>query len=289
MTSVVIAAHNEAAVIERCLRALVGGDASTSFDVTVVANGCTDDTARLAAEFPGIRVIENGIASKAAALNAGDRVALGFPRVYLDADVVVGAEDIHAVCEALQERSILAAVPERHLDLTGRQWPVRAYFSINSRLPVVRTGLFGRGAIGLSEAGRARFDAFPMMMADDLFLDSLFSASEKVEVRGARSLVEPPRTTLDLVNRLVRVRRGNSALRAAAARGEIRTDVRPADRWSWLRDVVLPHPWLAPAAVCYLVITTMAAVRARRVGASSTIWERDQSSRNDRRSDTETP
>jgi hypothetical protein len=42
--------------------------------------------------------------------------------------------------------------------------------------------------------------------------------------------------------------------------------------------VVLPRPWLAPAAVCYVGITLTAAVLARRRGGG-TVWGRDESSR----------
>jgi len=54
--------------------------------------------------------------------------------------------------------------------------------------------------------------------------------------------------------------------------------VRPADRWTWLRDVVVPRPWLAPAGVVYAVVTLLAEHRARRT-AGSTTWGRDESSR----------
>jgi hypothetical protein len=64
--------------------------------------------------------------------------------------------------------------------------------------------------------------------------------------------------TSDLLARLVRVRRGNAQLRAAAASGEVAITVRPSDRWAWLRDVVVQNPWLAPAAVPYVVITAIA-------------------------------
>ncbi len=57
VTSIVIAAYNEAAVIGRCLDALLSGAAPGEFDVTVVANGCTDDTAEVAAR-AGVRVLD---------------------------------------------------------------------------------------------------------------------------------------------------------------------------------------------------------------------------------------
>ncbi len=153
---------------------------------------------------------------------------------------------------------------------------VRAYFAIHGRLPVFQGALFGDGVIALSEAGRARFDEFPELVADDLFLDGLFAAAEKVQVESVSARVATPRRTRDLVNRLSRVRRGNAELRAGRVTG---TAVRNADRLSWLRDVVLPKPWLAPAAVGYVGLTVAAAVKARRDRGSAPAWARDDSSR----------
>lgn len=269
MVSVVIAAHNEAAVLGRCLDALLSdGD---GFDVTVVANGCTDQTAAVARARAGVRVIELAEASKPAALNAGDAAAVGFPRVYLDGDIPLPGAAVRRLAAAL-DSGALAAVPRRELVLTGRPLLVRAYYAVHGRLPVFVAGLFGRGVIVVSEAGRGRFDRFPSMMADDLFLDSLFAPDERVVVPEVSAPVETPRRTRDLVRRLVRVRAGNAAMRAAEA------GTRRAARLSWLRDVVLPRPWLTPAAVCYVGLSVTAALLAhRRSGATQ--WGRDESSR----------
>jgi len=277
MTSVVIAAHNEAAVIGRCLDALLGEAAPGEFDVTVVANGCTDDTAAVAAR-PGVRVVDLATAGKAAALNAGDAASVGFPRVYLDADIVLTTAAVRSLAGALGGAAGAATVG-RQLDLTGRPLLVRAYFAVHGRLPVFRDGLFGRGVVALSEAGRARFERFPALVADDLFLDSLFTQAEKRHVTSYAARVATPRRTGDLVRRLVRVRGGNAAMRAASANGEVAAPVRSAARLSWLRDVVLPRPWLAPAAVCYVAITVAAAVAARRAADGGAAWGRDESSR----------
>lgn len=278
MTSIVIAAHNEAAVIGRCLDALLSEAAPGEFDVTVVANGCTDATAAVAAARPGVRVLELAAAGKVGALNAGDEAAAGFPRVYLDADIVLSTAAIRAVAGAVGG-AMLAATVGRRLDLRGRPLPVRAYFAVHRRLPVFRDGLFGRGVVALSEAGRARFGRFPELVADDLFLDSLFSLAEKRQVTSYSAVVATPRRTADLVRRLVRVRGGNAAMRAAAANGEVISPVRPAARLSWLRDVVLPRPWLAPAAGFYVAITVLAALAARRAADGGAAWGRDESSR----------
>jgi hypothetical protein len=165
-------------------------------------------------------------------------------------------------------------VPRRIVDVTGRPVLIRAFYAINSRLPAYRHSLFGRGVIALSAAGRARFGTFPAQLADDLFLDSLFQPDEKRQVDGASARVAAPRRTGDLVRRLVRVRAGNGAMRAAG------TGVRPARRSSWLFDVVLPRPWLIPAAACYVGITLVAARRARRQSRRGALnWGHDESSR----------
>lgn len=281
MISVVIPAHNESSVIERCLDAVLSEfDGADRPEIVVVANGCSDDTVAKAGSRAGVRVVEITEASKAAALNAGDREASGFPRIYLDADIVVPGGGVGAVAEVLTARDgILAAAPRRTLNVRGRPVPVRAYFAINQRLPVFETALFGRGMIALSKEARGRFDGFPGLIADDLFLDSLFGADEKTTVPGVEVVVEAPWTTRDLIRRLVRVRRANAAMRAAGRTGEVSATIRPADRWAWLRSVVWRHPGLAPAAVCYVVITFWAASQARLTARLGSRWERDESTR----------
>jgi glycosyltransferase involved in cell wall biosynthesis len=268
VTSVVIAAHNEEAVIGRCLEALTG----QGLDITVVANGCTDRTAEVARQYAGVRVLDLPQPGKANALNEGDAVAVGFPRVYLDADVVLSPGTIPALAAAL-EQGPLAVVPRRELVTEGRPLLVKGFYAINARLPAYHDALFGRGAIALSAAGRARFAEFPALTADDLFLDSLFAPGERREVSTVSSRVATPHRTGDLLSRLTRVRAGNKELRTAAQ------GARTAKRSSWLKDVVLPRPWLAPAAVCYVGLTALAEMRARRSRGATVQWGRDESSR----------
>ncbi|MGB3375159.1 MAG: glycosyltransferase [Microbacterium sp.] len=277
MVSVIIAAHDEEAVIGGCLDALAREE--LPLQIIVSANGCTDGTARIARS-KGALVVERTQPGKPGALNAAERVAEGFPRVYLDADIVPPPGAIVALVEALDEQAgILATMPVRRFDTTGRPWPVRAYYRINERLPVFRNGLFGRGLIVLSQQGRARFGEFPEMTADDLFLDAQFADSEKLAVPGVEVAVAAPWTTHDLVNRLVRVRRGNAEMRAAAGTGSVRA----SDRWSWLRDVVLHDLRLLPDSAAYVTITLLAGYRAGR--SSNRSWGRDQSTRSSSRSE----
>ncbi|MDM4718577.1 glycosyltransferase [Micromonospora sp. WMMA1363] len=274
MTSIIIAAHNEAAVLDRCLdRVLRDTAVADPAQVIVVANGCTDDTAAVARR-RGVTVVELAEPGKAAALNAGDAIATSYPRVYLDADVVLDEGGIHVLAREVERTGALAAVPTRRMELSGRSPAVRAYYTIHSRLPAVVGGLYGRGVIALSRQGRARFGRFPEETADDLFLDSLFVERERLVVTSVTVRVAAPMRVGDLVRRLVRVRAGNAALRDALP------GVRRSRQSSWLTDVVLRAPWLSPAAVCYVTITLLAergARRARRTGRIA--WAHDRSSR----------
>jgi glycosyltransferase involved in cell wall biosynthesis len=279
MTTVVIAAHNEAAVIGATLDAVLADALTGELEVIVSANGCTDATADVARSRPGVQVVDSPLPGKTGALNRAERVATGFPRIYLDADIPATTATVRALRDALEGPGApLVAFPSRHLDVAGRPLLVRAYFAIQRHLPVFDEGLFGRGMIAVSERGRQRFAGFPEIVADDLFLDSLFDRTERVRVSGVTTTVATPLRTGDLVRRLVRVRRGNAALRAETP-GSAGPGVRRADRTSWLRDVVLRRPWLAPAAVVYVAITLYAAVAARRGAVTDTTWGRDESSR----------
>lgn len=270
MVSIIIAAYNEEDVLGRTLDALLAG--APEAQIIVVANGCRDATAEVARSRPGVTVVELEQGNKPNALNAGEELATSFPRIYLDADIVVPAGGVAEVVAALERPGTLAAVPARELNLEGRPWPVRAWASVHARLPVFHDSLFGRGMVALSQEGRARFDRFPGMIADDLFLDSLFGSHEKAEVDTVSVVVETPAHAAELLSRLVRVRRGSAAMREAARSGELATTVRPADRWSWLRDVVAKDLRLIPAGVVYAAITLTAGALARRQPRRAMDW-----------------
>lgn len=279
MTSVVIAAHNEESVIGRCLADLSAQRGADDLDITVVANGCVDGTAGIARSH-GVRVIETEVPGKARALNLADDVAVGYPRIYLDADIRLAPSMVSNLTAALAAHpQACAAVPDRRMEDAGRPVAVRWYTTISARLPAFRDGLFGRGVIALSEAGRSRFDAFPELIADDLFLDSVYRPDEKLLVATEVVTIETPHTTRDLLRRLVRVRRGNAELRSADVDSLSPVTVRRSSRSAWLTDVVLPHPRLAPAGVVYAALTLTAAVLARWGRSSAPGWGRDESTR----------
>jgi glycosyltransferase involved in cell wall biosynthesis len=273
VVSIVVPAHDEAKVLDRLLRPLLATARPDELDVVVVPNGCTDNTASIAESF-GIRVVTTPVASKAKALRLGDAAARGFPRLYVDADVELGTEDVRALAAALERPGVLAAAPERRLVMSGRPWPVRWYYAIWTRLPEVRAGLFGRGVIGVTEEGYARLRGLPEVIADDLAMSLAFTAAERMVVAESRSVIHPPRTWRDLVRRRARAATGVGQLEAAElgqAGGSARTGVRD------LLGIVRREPRLLPCLAVFLTVTVLARRRARHTG--TTTWLRDESSR----------
>lgn len=274
--SIVVPAHDEAAILEDRLGPLVRALAPGEAEVVVVANGCTDGTADVARRLPGVRVIQTDVASKAVALDLGDRAVTAFPRVFLDADVRLSPAALHALVAALDTERAVVATPRVTFDVRGSSWPVRAFHQVFARLPYVQQGLVGLGVYGMSEAGRSRFDSFPRVVADDHFVQRLFADDERVGIDASFEVVAP-RTTADLLKVRTRVVRGNRELARAAADLGLTHEATPGALGSLVR-LVARSPWLLPAAVVYLAVVLAARYRATGAGAG-TEWERDASTR----------
>jgi glycosyltransferase involved in cell wall biosynthesis len=281
--SVLIPAHNEAAVIRRCLDHLFEGIGVGELDVAVVCNGCEDDSAAVArASAHPVEVIELDVASKPAALRAGDRLLHTFPRLYLDADVVLPGRTARQVLDQLARDGALAARPSIRYDTTHSSSIVRRYFRARSRMPTVMGSIWGAGVYGLSAAGRARFGDHPDVVAEDLFVDQCFGADELDIVGDEPVVVVAPARFRDLMK-----------VRRRAYRGVVQNrDVTKGLEWqrrrvtpststtpSTLRDVL----WLCRSlpGVLDAATYTVVAVSARLYNAlgAPARWERDESSR----------
>ncbi|KJK47522.1 MULTISPECIES: glycosyltransferase [unclassified Streptomyces] len=288
MTSIVIPAHNEGRVIGRLLGALLADTSPSGPDIVVVCNGCTDDTAQVAAAHGDrVRVVEIPTPSKHTALRVGDEHALGFPRLYVDADVVIGAAGVRALTGALaQDPDLLAAAPGRDVPLAGCAWPVRAYYRVWQLLPAVREGLFGRGVIAVTEEGHRRIAALPPLMADDLAASLAFGPGERRVVETARVVVRPPRTWADLIRRKVRAATSSAEFerfQAARGAGEAVAGAAPSARTGTgdLRALLRARPTLVPEVAVFGTAALAARRAARRAirDQDFSTWLRDESSR----------
>lgn len=278
MTTVVIPAHNEGRVLGRLLSQIVTASADGQLKVLVVANGCTDDTADVAASFgPSVQVMSIPVASKYLALTAAYGAACDFPRVYADADVEFDAEAVCALAAALRRPGVLAAAPERVLNLAGRPWPVRWFYDVWSRLPEASSALWGRGVIAVSEPGQERLSRLPELLGDDLAASLVFAAHERVVVPGARVIVHTPRTFAGLLR--LRVRSVTSNAQIGVAEGAPQSTERT--RLSDLVSLVRSEPALAPRVAHFLLVACLARAAARRAVARGDFktWLRDESSR----------
>ncbi len=273
--SVIVPAHNEGRVLARTLAPLSALARSTPVEVLVACNGCTDDTAQVARSFPGVRVLETAMASKTAALNLADDAARSWPRLYLDADIEVTPSTVGELFTTLAEDGTLAARPVFRYDLTGATPLVRSYYRARGRVTERQRVLWGAGAYALSEAGRARFDVFPDVTADDVFVDGMFAAHEKHVVGTAPVVVRAPRDLRGLFAVLRRTYRGNHEMAAAeTASGP------QASSGSTLAAVL--GTVRGPVSALDATVYVSAAVTARvllKLDRRERGWERDDSSR----------
>jgi glycosyltransferase involved in cell wall biosynthesis len=275
--SVVIPAHNEGRVIARNLVRLHEGVEPGVLDVVVVCNGCTDGTAAVArSAVPGVRVLELAEPSKAAAVRAGNAASSVFPRVHLDADVQLSGADVLRLVRPLVDEGLLATAPQRVLPRARASRLVRWYYDVWEQLPQVRAGLFGRGAIALSQEGNERVFALPDVLNDDLAISDAFDGDECRVVDEAVVTVVPPATVGDLLRRRVRIATGNTQ---AAAEGVRRAG--SGTRLSGLLRLSVGRPGLALRLPVFLGVAALARLHSRRAvraGDFST-WLRDESSR----------
>jgi glycosyltransferase involved in cell wall biosynthesis len=265
IASVIIPAHNEAGVIGRCLRLLLADTQPDEIEVIVVPNGCTDETAEMASQYPEVTVLPIETASKIAALNTGDQAATTFPRIYLDADIQLTTEALRATVDALA--SNLAAAPSARFDTSRSSLPVRAFYRCWQRTSFLTNNPIGNGIYGLSEEGRSRFEAFPNVTADDLFVMQLFETGERCVLPEHAFIISAPRNLRSLIKVRTRVYSGNQQLGAATSRTSLTTLVRRSTGIGPTVDLV-----------AYLVVNSIAKVRSRI--SRKTSWQRDDSSRN---------
>jgi hypothetical protein len=274
----VIPAHNESQVIGRLLGLLRPAVTAGEFNVLVVANGCTDDTADVAASYgPGVRVISVPVASKHAALIAAYDSVADFPRIYVDADVELRAGDVRALAAALRQPGVFAAAPERTLATTGSSWPVRWFYDVWARLPEVRSGLWGRGVIAVDSRGQQRLAALPPLIGDDLAASLSFAPHERAIVTDARVVVHVPRT----VTNLLQVRTRTVTGLAQLERTEHAPESTARTSMSDLAAIIRSEPRMVPRVALFLFIAALARLKARRAVANGdySTWLRDDSSR----------
>jgi glycosyltransferase involved in cell wall biosynthesis len=246
MLSVIIPAHNEAALIGGCLTALLGSSGVTDIQVIIAANGCTDATATIAQSFAAqaqsrgwtLQILNLPEGNKPAALNAADAAAVHPSRAYLDADVTVSPDLLSQTIAALDREQPTYA--SGHVHITGHSSASRAYAAIWSRVPFMRHGVPGCGFFAVNGAGRQRWGQFPPIISDDTFVRLQFTPVERVLVPASYDW-----PIAEGFGNLVKVRRRQDAGVAQVAQDYpalMANDGTPALGLTGLLKLALSHP-----------------------------------------------
>lgn len=221
--TLIIPAHNEEAVIARCLAAILDpAPAQPACQIIVAANGCTDRTVEIARSIaPQALVLDLPVGSKTAAINAASTFAAHYPRIVLDADVVCGYHSLAALAEALGTPGIMTAAPAIRIETEASSGLIRAYYRAWLRQPYATAGKGGAGCYALSRAAIERVGDFPPIVGDDVWIHTRFPDEQKRYVtadsagRAVFSVVRPPRTAREQIRVEARRRNGNAEVARA--------------------------------------------------------------------------
>jgi len=276
MPSILIPAHNEANVIAKSLMQLVDGLKKRSFEIIVICNGCDDNTADIVKSISNdIICLETSVKSKTNAINLGEKYAQYFPRIYLDADVIVSLETVDALCAKLNE-GYLAVSPIVKMNLKSCSYIVKSYYDIWLSLPYCKAGMIGAGIYALSENGRKRFESFPDIIADDEYVRLHFNENERTKLTDQYSLVNAPKHISGLIKIKTRSRLGGYELRKKYP------DLFNNNKKNYTKVIkqyiFKMHAW--PKFTIYLLVNIVSRIRAKQLLASNDFtWERDDTSR----------
>lgn len=189
---VVIPAHNEASVIEGCLKALLQSvDNTPSVKVVVAANGCRDNTVKLAQSFESaflargwtLKALDIPEAGKIGALNTAEGSVSGLARIYLDADVEVEPDLICEIADALSSDAPVYVSGKMSV-IPPKSMISRLYLHAWLKTGFMRGVAQGAGVYAVNVAGRMKWRDLPQIISDDTYVRTLFAHTERVEVRA---------------------------------------------------------------------------------------------------------
>ena len=189
MLTIIVPCNNEETCIPDCLNALLGQcdlPADHGMQVIVAANGCQDRTVPLVQELApslsaagyDLLVLDLPIGNKINALNEAETRATYANRVFVDADVVLGPRILCELAQVLAQDGAVYASGTVQIP-RPESFASRAYAKVWTRLSFVREGVPGIGLYAVNSAARARWGAFPDIIADDRFVRLQFAPHER--------------------------------------------------------------------------------------------------------------
>lgn len=275
--SIIIPAHNEAAVVARTLESILANKLDRPLQIIVIANGCTDATAEVVRRFKDrVELVETPVGSKTHALNLGDRVAKYDLRAYLDADIELSNDVLQSVVDAFRDPTVRLAMPRAKHIYRGKNPFLAGYYALWRSLPYVRRGAMGAGFYAIDKELRSRFREFPALTADDKFMRNLAKPNERRVIEGCFATVTMPQSFMDLLRVKVRWTYGN--LELAAARPDLNDN--DQNKHEGALKFLLLRPWLWIHIPAFVFVYAYAQMTARkRFALKQAIWERDESTR----------
>ena len=217
--SIIVPVHDEAALLPTTLPPLLREAAAIEADLILVCNGCTDGSVALARSLVGEsgRVIELEAASKSLAIRAGEDLVSGFPRFFVDADVVLGPGCLTLLAEALRRGHADLVAPRLRVDTSCGSRGAAAVTSVWHSLPhMAQDGL--HAVLGVSRRGRAFWGPMPDVLADDSYIVSRVPPCRRSVVQHAAATFQPPRSLASWVGVRRRWTAGHAQLRALGER-----------------------------------------------------------------------
>lgn len=282
---VIIPAHNESAMIGATLDSLLTQTSATDYDidfrVVVVCNGCTDSTAEQvrSAAYPNVRCEEIEEASKAVAIRYAESLDLGFPRLYLDADIQLSRSAVQNLFAAAKVRkSACLMLPTSETLTEDASYAVKAYYRAWYQSPFVQEKGFGCGCYLLNQSARERFGLWPDLIADDGFVRKIVSDDETIIVQDSVALVKAPKKLRELINVKARVKYGNLELKDYFPKGSSHFSLRRSfNKHAWMFRHIFSH--FLPVFL-YVTINFLSDMSAkRRYKARRFVWVRDETNR----------
>ena len=275
MLSIIIPANNEEGYIGACLDALLDQtDVAAPVEIIVAANACTDRTVAIVREREAafsalgweLTVLDLDEPGKINALNRADEIAGGGRRLYLDADVTCSPSLVSDLLRAIDGTAPVYASGRLQV-APADSWVTRRYAALWTRLPFMTETVPGAGLFAVNGAGRAKWGAFPDVIADDAYVRLLFTPEERVAVPAPYlwPMVEGFWTLVK-----VRLRQDDGARQIAARYPELmrNEDKPPVSPSLHLRLI-------GTAPVSYAVYLSVAlAVRVKRMLGGGGSWTR---------------
>jgi len=139
---------------------------------------------------------------------------IGFPRIYLDADVFLesnDAEKLINLSSSYNDAQLL--LPQSTMDMEHSSKLVKTYYQAWYTTPFVKQLGFGSGAYVLNHQARKRFGLWPDLISDDGFLRTLFNLNEVTIAKGIFTTVKAPQNIISLIKIKIRSKFGNLQLK----------------------------------------------------------------------------